>query len=136
MTLSAALYTLATLGVFLLSAKYGLSKAPLAYHKEIIEQDGTVTPGTQRVIDVLYRVWAGSMAALGICLLGLIWGPAASGAAWAHGVIVLAVAAVAIPSIVVPRRVEVVTQVKTPWRLAVALAGLVVLGCVAWIAGL
>lgn len=136
MTVSSALYTLAALGLFVLAGKYGLAKAPLDYHRTIVEQDGTVSNGTRRVIEVLYRVWAGSLAAFGICLLALVWGVAAGEAVWVHVVILLAVAVAAVPSIVAPRSVEMDTGVRTPWRLALGLAGLVGMGFMAWLAGL
>ncbi len=94
-----------------------------------------MSEGTQRVIEALYRVWAASLTGFGLCLLGLILGAAAGGAAWPHVVILVATFAMAIPSIVVPRRVEKDTSVKTPWRLALALLVAVVLGFVAWLFG-
>ncbi len=135
MLISLGLYSIAVVGVFLVARKYGLSAAPLEYHKSIIERDGAVSEGTQRVIEALYRVWAASLAGFGLCLLGLIVGAAAGGAAWPHVVILVATFAMAIPSIVVPRRVEKDTSVKTPWRLALALLVAVVLGFVAWLFG-
>ena len=133
MMMSLGLYSIAALGMFLVALKYGMSAAPLDYHKAIITQDGAVTNGTQRVVEVLYRVWASSLAALGICLLALIWGPAASGAAWPHVVILLATLVVGVPSLIFPRRVEQNTNVRTPWRLSLALLVAVILGFLAWI---
>ncbi|WP_439121687.1 hypothetical protein [Marivita sp.] len=135
MIISLGLYSIAVAGLFLVASKYGLSAAPLAYHTAIIERDGTVSNGTRRVIEALYRVWAGSLAGFAICLLGLIWGAAASGAAWPHGVILVATCVVAIPSIIVPRRVEQETKIKTPWRLVLVLLSAVILGFLAWIIG-
>jgi hypothetical protein len=133
--ISLALYSIAALGLFIVAAKYGLATAPLGYHRSIVEQDGAVSSGTQRVIEALYRVWAATLAGFGLCLLGLIWGPAAAGAAWAHLTIVVATIVMAVPSIIVPRRVEQERSVRTPWRLAAALSACVVIGFIAWLAG-
>jgi hypothetical protein len=133
--ISLGLYTLAAFGTLLIALKYGLSDAPLPYHRAIIEKNGVVLVGTQKVIAALYRVWAATLAGFGICLLGLIWGPAADGDAWAHRVVLIAVLTVALPSTFVPRRVELATSVRTPWRLGAVLSGTVILGFLAWIAG-
>ena len=76
MMISLALYSIAGLGLFALAAKYGMATAPLDYHRSIVEQDGTVSPGTQRVIEALYRVWAATLAGFGLCLLSLRKSPA------------------------------------------------------------
>lgn len=133
--ISLGLYTLAALAAFMVAAKYGLSPAPLAYHRTIIEQDGAVSTGTQRVIEALYRVWGASLAGFGLCLLALIWLAAPTGATWPHLVILLATIVVAVPTTIVPRRVEQDMGVKTPWRLAVGLLVAVGLGFLAWIIG-
>ena len=133
--ISLALYSIAALGLFVVAAKYGRATAPLDYHRTIVEQDGAVSSGTQRVIEALYRVWAATLAGFGICLLGLIWGPASAGATWAHLTILAATLVMAVPCVIVPRRVEQDRTVKTPWRLAAVLSVFVIVGCLAWLAG-
>lgn len=126
---SVILYLAAALGVLAMGLKFLCAVPPLDYHAEITRNE---EPGdaTLRVLGALYKVIGGSFLSLGVVLIivtlfgvwnDLLWAKLANliGALLAGGL-----------SALVPRNVEKATGVRTPWRTAAALTGLVVVAFV------
>lgn len=122
--LSVGLYLLAGLGVAAMGLKYLRATPPLDYHAEITRDD-TLGEATLRVIGTLYKVMGGSFLALGVvlCLLTLfgVW----NDLLWAKLAILLGSLIAGGFAALAPRAVEQATGVRTPWRIAAALTGLV-----------
>ena len=127
--LSAAvvLYCLAMAGMAAMALKYGRGPVPLDYHKDILGDQ--IPENVLTVIGALYRVFGAAMAGLALAGAALALGPLAQGAIWAKFVIFAVVLLVGVPSMIVPRQVENVTGVRTPWRVA---AGLLAVSAVAF----
>lgn len=112
-----------------MAAKYIRATPPLDYHARIMETDSP-GEGTVTVIGALYKIMGGAWLALG-AVLGLItvfgvmenllWAKLATltGSLIAGGFALL-----------VPRDVERLTGVRTPWRVAAALTALAMLAFV------
>jgi len=123
------LYLAVATGIIAMAAKYIRATPPIDYHARIMESD-TPGEGTITVIGALYKVMGGALLALGV-LLGLVtlfgvmenllWAKLATlaGSLIAGGFAVL-----------VPREVERLTGVRTPWRPAAVLTALAILAFV------
>jgi len=117
-----ALYALVSLGLLALALRYGVGAVPLGYHAEILARDGAAPGANARlVLGALYRTLAGALAAMALLVAGgaaltLEAAPAATA-----GLIFAATLLAGVPAALVPRRVEVETGVRTPWRASLAL---------------
>ena len=118
---SVILYCLAMAGTAAMALKYGRGAVPLDYHRNIIGDP--VPENVVIVVHALYRVFAAALAALALAGTALALGPLAQGAVWARLVIFAVVLLIAVPSMLVPRQVEITTGVRTPWRAAAMLLG-------------
>jgi hypothetical protein len=125
---SQALFALAAAGLLGLAARYGLGAVPLPYHAEIMSRGGGAPgEGGLAVLRAVYRSLAAAFAGFALLVLGaavvlLPGAPAATA-----GLIMAASLAAAIPTALATRGVERASGVRTPWRAAVALAGVVIL---------
>jgi hypothetical protein len=123
------LYLAVAAGMIAMAAKYMRATPPLDYHARMMESDNP-GEGTITVIGALYKIMGGAWLALGV-VLGLItvfgvmenllWAKLATltGSLVAGGFALL-----------VPRDVERLTGVRTPWRVAAALTALAILAFV------
>jgi hypothetical protein len=116
--------------------KYGQGPVPLTYHREMLEKEGSrLSPYQEMILRALYRALAGGMLALAIMIIALSLGPVRADALWAHVAILLAGGSFAVSGIVTPHKVEAMTGVQTPWRLAAVLGGALVLAFVLAVLG-
>lgn len=120
------LQALAAIGVIAMGAKYVLATPPIDYHAEITREED-IGGATLKVIGALYKVMGGGFLSLGTMLLlitlfgvweDLLWAKltALAGGLLAGGFAVL-----------VPRKVEQATGVRTPWRISAALTATIML---------
>lgn len=122
--IAAALFIIAAL-------KYGRGPVPLAYHRDILDKEGTeLTPHMTMVLTALYRALAGAMLAMGVMIVALSLGPVRAGAFWAEVAVLLAGAAFVAGSSVTPYRVELASGVQTPWRLSLLIGAVLLAGFV------
>ncbi|MEQ9259205.1 MAG: hypothetical protein RIG84_08900 [Roseovarius sp.] len=129
MMITAMLFGLAALGLLVLAAKYVFGRAPTEYHREILAHDGLddIEP-VKRVFRALYVIIGAALASVAVGVGALAAGPVLAGseqaAATATGMALVA----GVPGGFVGWQAERRTGVRTPWRQAVALTALVVLG--------
>jgi hypothetical protein len=118
--------------LFIVAAmKYGMGPVPLNYHKLILDKERTaLTPYQSMILRGLYRALAGALLAIGLLIIALSLGPVREGELWAEVAVLLAGGAFVSGSYLTPRRVEEETGVQTPWRLALLMGGLLVIGFV------
>ena len=116
---------------FLAAMKYGRGPVPLTFHKLMLEKEGTVpSPFVKLILTALYRAFAGAMLAIGLLIVALSLGPIRAGELWAEVAVLLAGLSFVSGSSLTPHRVEQATGVQTPWRLALLMGGLLVMGFV------
>lgn len=119
------------LALLAMAAKYAFGPVPLDYHAAIFKAEGLVlTPATRLVLRAFYLGLAGGFLGLAITTAVLAVGPVSDGAVWAQALITAAGLCMAVPLAGAARRVEVVTGVAIPWRLALVLGALLVLALV------
>lgn len=129
--LGTILIAAAVLGLLALAAKYGLGPVPADYHARIFARDGTSpSPGVLTVLGALYRAVAGMLVAvaLGLAVLAMQL-RAGGGVAVLLGMVGMVLAAGGVTALVT-WQVERRTGVRTPWRLAMALVIIALLGAV------
>ena len=122
---------LAAVLLFLGAMKYGQGPVPVTYHKLILEKEGTaLTPYQTLILTAVYRAFAGAMLSLGLLIVALSLGPVLQDALWAQVALLLAGTAFTAGGYFIPRNVEEITGVQTPWRLSLLIGGLLGAGCV------
>lgn len=130
LTASVILYCVAAIGAAAFAAKYALGPVPADYHAEILGRDGGATENAKQILSVVYGVMAGALLAFAILEIAIALGPLSSGALWAKLVLPVASLAVAAPSVLLPRSVEQITGVRTPWRPVLGLVVVLAAACI------
>ncbi len=124
-TFSLALYGVGSLGTIAIAAGYMAGDVPKAYHREILEKEGVaLTPGLEAVLTALCRIVGAGLLAAAVSVFVFAAQVEPSDPLLVKIRPLLVGLIVAVPCAIMPRRVEEVTGVKTPWRTAVALTGL------------
>ena len=123
------LFYLAAATMLAIGLRFSRTPAPLDYHAAILASDGTpTTDSLLGVLTALYRVIGGAFVAMGL-LVAFV----------AHFVLTpdsdlilkfllpFAILCGGAPAVTAPRRIEQMTGIRTPWRIAllVVLIGLV-----------
>ncbi|MCC5965469.1 MAG: hypothetical protein JJU24_04970 [Natronohydrobacter sp.] len=124
------LHLLAALGVLGLAAKYAFGPVPADYHAQIFKRGGVI-PDTPvlTVLRAVYLALAGMLLAVAIGIVTIsftVW-QSGSSAPVLGALAVMALAAGGVSGLAT-LQVERATGVRTPWRPAFGLAGVVVLG--------
>ena len=127
LSLSVFLYLLASIGLIAMGAKYIWAVPPLDYHAEIMKAEKP-SEEVLRILGALYKIMGGAFVSLGVMLIFLtlfgVWGDML----WAKFAILLGAVIAGSFATFVPRKVELATGVRTPWRIAPALISLTILG--------
>lgn len=129
LSLSVILYLLASLGVMAMGIKYIRAKPPLDYHAEITKAD-ELGEATLKVFGALYKVMGGGFLSLGIVLVMLTLFGVWNDVLWAKLTVFVGALIAGGFAALIPREVEQVTGVKTPWRIAAALTALTIIAFV------
>ena len=112
-------------GAALMGMKYLAGPVPADYHRNIIEKGGgSIETGHRQVLTALYRSMGAGFLGLAISLAMLAW--FAGGSVWGQAAILATGLVSILPILVVTRRTEQETGVKTPWRIAAILLVLLV----------
>lgn len=124
------LHLVAAMGVLGLAAKYAFGPVPADYHAQIFERGGTSpTAPVLTVLRAVYLALAGMLLAVAIGIVALsltAWQTGGSGPVLG-ALAIMALAAGGVSGLAT-LQVERKTGVRTPWRPAFALAGIVLLG--------
>ena len=129
LSLGVILYLLVSIGVIVMGIKYIRAKPPLDYHAEITKAD-ELGEATLKVFGALYKVMGGGFLSLGIMLAMVTLFGVWNDALWAKLTILLGAIIAGGFSALIPREVEQVTGVRTPWRIAAALTALTIVAFV------
>ena len=122
---------LAAVLLFLGAVKFGQGPVPVTYHKLILDEEGSeLSPYQTLILTGLYRAFAGTMLALDLLIVALSLGPILQDELWAKVALLLASVAFTAGSYFVPRSIEEITGVQTPWRLSLLIGGLLGVGFV------
>jgi hypothetical protein len=129
MQITAALFGLAALGLAALAAKYLFGPAPADYHRQILSHDGMddIAP-VRRLFRALYVIIGAAFLSVALGVGALAAGPVLAGSAQAAAIATGMALVAGVPGGVVAWQAERRTGVRTPWRPAAVLTGLVVLG--------
>ena len=129
MPVTAALFGLAVVGLIALSAKYLFGPAPADYHRQILAYDGVddVEP-LRRLFRALYVLIGSAFLSIALGVGALAAGPVLAGSGQAVAIATGMALVAGVPSGVVAWQAERRTDVRTPWRSAAALTGLVLAG--------
>lgn len=122
---SLALYGLAAVGAASIALSYMIGEMPKPYYREILERDGVeVTPGLLALLTSLSRVAGAGMLAVAASVFVF----AAQITESSHMLVqlrpLLVGMIVLLPCVIMPKRVEEVSGIRTPWRAAVSLVAL------------
>ena len=131
MPVTAALLGLAALGLVALAATYLFGPAPAVYHARILAHDGVddIEP-LRPVFRALYTLIGSAFLSIALGVGALAAGPILGGSGQAVAIATVMALVAGLPSGWVAWRAERRSAVRTPWRAAVALTGLVVAGAV------
>ncbi|MFK7745788.1 MAG: hypothetical protein AB8B47_12085 [Roseobacter sp.] len=126
MLIAALILNCLVAALFIIAAvKYGRGPVPLTYHKLMLEKEATtLSPYLKLVLTAQYRAFGGAMLAIGVMIVALTLGPIRAGEFWAEVAVLLAGAAFVSGSSLTPHRVEQITGIQTPWRLALLMGGM------------
>ncbi|RBI84094.1 hypothetical protein DRV85_13890 [Rhodosalinus halophilus] len=129
MQITAALFGLAALGLAALAAKYLFGPAPADYHRQILSHDGMddIAP-VRHLFRALYVIIGAAFLSVALGVGALAAGPVLAGSAQAAAIATGMALVAGVPAGVVAWQAERRTGVRTPWRPAAVLTGLVVLG--------
>jgi hypothetical protein len=129
MQITALIFGLAALGLAALAAKYLFGPAPADYHRQILSHDGVsdVAP-LRHLFRALYVIIGAALLSVALGVGALAAGPVLAGSVQAVATATGMALVAGVPSGVVAWQAERRTGVRTPWRPAVALTGLVVAG--------
>jgi hypothetical protein len=121
LTVSIVLFMLASAGVMAMGLKFIRATPLIDYHAEITMNE-EIGNETRRVFGALYKVLGGAFLALGAVLAVITVFGVGNDLLWAKLASLLGALIAGGASAVVPREVERATGVRTPWRIAAALA--------------
>jgi hypothetical protein len=129
MAITAAFFGLAALGLIALAGKYLFGPAPADYHRQILSHDGVdnVEP-LRRLFRALYVLIGSAFLSIALGVGALAAGPILDGSGEAVAIATVMALVAGLPSGLVAWQAERRTDVRTPWRAALALTGLVVVG--------
>lgn len=124
MSISLSLYGLAALGTLIVASLYLFGEVPMSYHRAILEKEGVaLSPGLNLVMTTLCRVMGAGLMASGVSglLFALNIQPADPVLIKMRPLLIGLI--IGVPCVIYPRRVEAATGIRTPWRTAAALLG-------------
>lgn len=129
MLVTSLLFGLGALGLLGLAAKYVFGPTPSDYHRQILAHDGLddVEP-VKHIFRALYIVIGAALASVAIGIGALAAGPVLDGSPRAVALATVMALVAGAPGGWAAWQAERRTGVRTPWREAVALTALVVLG--------
>jgi hypothetical protein len=132
MSLSLSLYGVAAFGTLVVASIYLFGSVPTSHHREILEKEGlSLSPGLEQVMTSLCRVLGAGLMASGVSALLFALAIQASDPVLIKMRPLLIGLIIGVPSVIYPRRVEMATGVRTPWRSAVGLLVVMLAGFVA-----
>lgn len=118
---AATLNCFVALMLFLMAAKYVFGPVPADYHAAILDAEGAIpSENTLLILRALYLVFSGALVALGIIIVVLSVGPVLRDEFWAQVLIVTSGTLFSAVATIVPLTVEQTTNIRTPWRIAMA----------------
>jgi len=129
MLVTSLLFGLAALGLLGLAAKYLFGPAPADYHRQILAHDGldNLEP-VRHIFGALYVIIGAALASVALGIGALAAGPVLAGSGQAVALAIVMALVAGVPGGYAAWRAERRTGVRTPWRQAIALTALIVLG--------
>jgi len=129
LNLSIALHLLVSLGVIAMGIKYICATPPLGYHAEITKAD-KLSKEALMILGALYKAMGGGFVSLGVMLVLLTLFGVWNDLLWAKFAALAGALIAGSFAMLAPRKIEQLTGVTTPWRIAAALTALAVVAFV------